>query len=245
MMQVPNSLWHVRFHQGSRQSSVQMKKLIAVCIISACFIAGIILTYETPANSNQIHGTRLNSSEIRQVESKIASFLKSNMAYFDPFTDKVEVNSCKITYQLNRAGDCASSPEARYREFQIDLKDVQQVRIFENSRNGTGASGSIRFAFKDNVQERFDRAKTLFNRYNRNNTGYTGSMWAQETHSAEQNAVMEAGLADMQSYAKTQSCSSNLQQYHLPKTLGTISLSTVDRNAAYSLKSYHANCVDG
>lgn len=221
-----------------------MKKLLAVCVLTACFIAGIILTYETPANSNQLNGTRLTSAEKREAESKIEAFLESNMAYFDPFSDQVKVNNCKITYRLNRAGDCKKSPTARYNEFQIDLKDVRKVRIFENSHRGTGAAGAIRFEFTQEVQKRFDRAKHLFERYNQDNTGYTGSMWAQETYAAEQNAVKGAGLSNMSSYAKTQNCSRSIQRFHLPKTLGTITLSTVDRGAAHSLKSYHANCIE-
>nr|WP_321981698.1 hypothetical protein [uncultured Cohaesibacter sp.] len=222
-----------------------MKKLLAVCILTACFIAGIILTYETPANSNQLNGTRLTSAEKQEAESKIESFLESNMAYFNPFSDQVRVNNCKITYRLNGPSNCDASPTARFNEFRIDLKDVRTVRIFENSRHGTGAAGSIRFEFTEEVQKRFDRAKQLFQRYNQHNNGYTGSMWAQEAYSAEQNAVKGAGLSSMRSYAKTQNCSRSVQQFHLPKTLGTISLSTVDRGAAYSLKNYHANCING
>ena len=222
-----------------------MKKLLVVCLLTACFITGIILTYETPANSNQLNGNRLTASEKREAETRIESFLESSMSYFNPFSDKVQVNNCKITYRLNSTGSCDLSPTARYNEFQIDLKDVEQVRVFENSRKGTGVAGSIRFEFKENVQKRFDRAKHLFDVANNKNNGYTGSMWAQETYSAEQSAVRDAGLANMGSYAKTQNCSRTIQQFHLPKTLGNISLSSVDRTAAYSLKNYHANCING
>nr|WP_321454477.1 hypothetical protein [uncultured Cohaesibacter sp.] len=187
----------------------------------------------------------MTSSEKQQAETKITSFLETSMAYFNPFHDEVRVNNCKITYRINSVGSCDATPTARFNEFQIDLKDVKQVRVFENSRTGTDASGSIRFEFDEKTQQRFDRAQTLFSKYNRTNNGYNGSMWAQEAHSAEQNAVRDAHLGELRSYAKTQNCSRSVEQYHLPKTLGTISLSKVDRDAAYSLKSYHANCIDG
>ncbi|WP_319411449.1 hypothetical protein [uncultured Cohaesibacter sp.] len=220
-----------------------MKKILIVCILAACFIGGIILTYETPANSNQLNGIRMTSSEKQQAETKIESFLEANMAYFNPFQDQVRVDNCKITYRLNSTGSCDTSPTARFNEFQIDLKDVKQVRVFENSRLGTAATGSIRFEFTEEVQKKFDRAQALFDRYNQKNTGYTGSMWAQEAYSAEQSAVKGAGLNGMRSYSKTQNCSRSVQQFHLPKALGTISLSKVDRTAAYSLKNYHASCA--
>ncbi|WP_316858891.1 hypothetical protein [uncultured Cohaesibacter sp.] len=166
------------------------------------------------------------------------------MSGFNMFNDQLEVGNCKITYRLNCVGNCTADPASNYSEYQIDLKDVSSIRLFKNSRRGFGPEGSIRFQFKESIQERFDRAQSLFSKFSKYNDGYTGAMWAQERQSAEALAVKRAGLADLNSYVMMNNPAKHRKEWFLPKSLDIISLSSMDFAAADSIKLYHANCTN-
>lgn len=222
-----------------------MKKLVVVCLLLTGVISGIIVTYSMKSYGGVPYHP-MTQQQKAKIETKVGNYLRTNMSYFDRFDDKLSVKSCKITYRKSQSGGCAGSPASAYTEFQIDLKDVQDLDLFEAPRSPLGRkSGTINFTFKKEIQERFDKAQALFKKLNDQNDGHIGAMWAMQAGTLEKTAAKRTKLHELETHTYTDTCSRKNTQWLLPNTLSTITLAEVDRTAVSELKRYLVDCNGG